>query len=1158
VNDFLCLFLREMFGTQTRVLASVAAVLLLCSVATFAADIIVAEFTESRSDKPNATNAGMLYYYYDGDKPENSRLRFEYNLPGIGKVSKLYHYAHGAIYSMCPGSKKCTGLLTSEIPDPWYETSIYTKGASMGNGLYTYTRAAKTGQQVKSIVMTGAKTGKNTIAKIVFADKRTIDVKNSQFNPSGYNQNSTVFLIDSTLTCPKAECPLYADIVFVLDNSGSIDNTEWKKMNSFVKDLMDKYEFGTDKVESCIIQFGGNYGSKACTYNKKVGCSACATDYSYTTYAVPNTYTATIIAGKDYGKGLTVSTDRAALKKTMDGSRPRIGGTCQGFGLELAMQVLDRSPRQSYARKPYKIIIGVTDGEDLCPNRTANAAKKLRETYGAFVIEVGVGIPTCGNSYYKQYLKDISSKLGSSTDPAYFDVKDFDAIKQMSEKLFKPICDGFAVDCKPDCLSFCACGECVCDTCNISKDTCYSIGCKTDSTHSTSTGCALSRIACPIKDDACTTYACDGSKKDPYRCTAVANPCTAKKNANPGTCREVYCSLAKNGCYVQLNNAYCQTQHGNACLEYECTPEGQTPEIASTGCRLKSNKTKTKEDELKKNGKSACFSATCDPITGVTGERDTCVPTNANCYSSACKENNGKYSCQQSDKNRPAKTKCTEYECKASGWTGKAILTKDQCISQLGGADKNKCNNVFCNDTVGCQADPVPGCEGDCTSDKTLECIAEGAKPAHSSVSNCVLGVCVVKQVGSTYKLDCDYTKNHANCLQTMAKEVERLNKENPDKCYTPACGSDGRCTTAALDLPDYMPTTKCMKAKCERKNNGEWYWNYLPTAVNESCKSDPCTFRECRNDADETLFPDGCYKLDLCTVKTTPCVIFTCDTSGKTPVCKSESAHFEDKECGKEICVNDKKVWEVKNLSLVCTKGNKCEVPYCDKDGNCQYLPKEAEDDDPCKIPVCDPATGSFTYLPKCDDGLYCTEDTCTASGECKYEPVLCEDRIPMDGYPCFEALCKEGEKDLKCVRKLIRNAYIDVCGNCIVDKPETGSSSSSETPATSTSETSSSASVSEKSHGNEIPQSQSSESVDLLECTGAPARPILTEGLAAASIALIIIAAVVIGCAITASGILGTKALIDRARMADNQSAHSNPLYQNNEAEMNNPAFQ
>jgi len=116
--------------------------------------------------------------------------------------------------------------------------------------------------------------------------------------------------------------------------------------------------------------------------------------------------------------------------------------------------------------------------------------------------------------------------------------------------------------------------------------------------------------------------------------------------------------------------------------------------------------------------------------------------------------------------------------------------------------------------------------------------------------------------------------------------------------------------------------------------------------------------------------------------------------------------------------------------------------------------------------------------------------------------------------------------------MRKLIKDAYVDVCGNCIKEEVNDVAES-------------------------EMSSSLSHSSIDLLECTHAPPKPILTEGLAAASIALIILFAILIGAGIAASGVIGTKTLIERAKGANNQSAHTNPLFEGNEAEMTNPAF-
>jgi len=851
-----------------------------------------------------------------------------------------------------------------------------------------------------------------------------------------------------------------------------------------------------------------------------------------------------------------------------------VGNTCQGYGLELAMTLLDRSPRKNYAKKPNKIVISVTDGVDMCPNRTADAAKKLVNTYGAFLIEIGVGMPTSCNNYYKKFLQRIASKLGSSTDAAYYDVSNYGAIKDVTEKLFKPICDGFGTDCGPDCLGFCGCGKCFCPECKKSDSSCYDISCKADAYGKSATGCELKTIPCPVKDDICTSYVCDGKKTGNARCSAVYNQCSDKKKKNPGTCREVQCSVAKGGCYVQLNNAYCQQKHGNACLEYECTPEGQTPQFADTGCRLKSNKTITKENELKNNGKSACFKATCDPITGALGEKDLCVPSNDKCYSAACTLSSGKYACKDSDKNRPANTACKTYSCQGSkGW---AIASTTNCPAQ-------KCKNVYCDDAKGCQAEDMTGCEDSCTDEKIQSCIDRGY--AMSTTSKCILGTCFVVHVsGSNYTLDCNFDNTFANCYTTKANEVKEYNAAHPSECLTPICGSNGRCTTKSIPVPQSMPKTKCMEPICRKKTDGSWDWVYEPTKVNQTCKTDACAFRVCDNNADEIKFPDGCYWEDICTNKTNECETYTCNTKGANPTCDRTPANFSQTECMKEVCVDGKKKWEFMDLYEACKEKlyientvivNKCLIPTCDGQ-KCGVEETRPEGEDNCTIYTCDASTGLFSEKDKCVDGLFCTNDICLVDGQCIFEEIKCED-LPMEGYPCFDARCKEDPDDenndglrYRCVRKLNRNAYIDVCGNCIQNQPVVlpSSSSSAASASASASNSASNSDSSKSDEGNGTSSSfeqttdaksdsSSSSSVDLLECTGAPPRPLLTEGLAAASIALIIIFAVVIGAGIAASGVLGTKALIDRARQADNQSAHTNPLYQNNDAEMSNPAF-
>jgi len=117
------------------------------------------------------------------------------------------------------------------------------------------------------------------------------------------------------------------------------------------------------------------------------------------------------------------------------------------------------------------------------------------------------------------------------------------------------------------------------------------------------------------------------------------------------------------------------------------------------------------------------------------------------------------------------------------------------------------------------------------------------------------------------------------------------------------------------------------------------------------------------------------------------------------------------------------------------------------------------------------------------------------------------------------MQAVCAE-EKG--CFRRQYAGAYFDICGNCIRTDPFASASMA-----------------------------------EVLDCVSYEEMVVNKEGLAAAAIALIILGAIIIGAALAVSGIMGTKALVDRARGAQNQSVVSNPLFQDSDTEMTNPAF-
>jgi len=654
---------------------------------------------------------------------------------------------------------------------------------------------------------------------------------------------------------------------------------------------------------------------------------------------------------------------------------------------------------------------------------------------------------------------------------------------------------------------------------------------------------------------------CDPFKEDPETGKVVGgwDPiyelCETDVETYPGACRVKGCDLDFGGCVQpSLNNTYCEQFNG--CEEYECTPLdealGDDAFTQETGCRIKKNYTKSCIESLgpKFIDNGGCYEVVCDGSSTACSDMmiDTCVERNDNCYTYSCDEfTPGQYKCMPHEIGEHRNTSCTTWVCKEEGWTREVERDEDYCLQAFkakeGGSEFIKCKNFGCDpsaevtdpDLGGCYAVEREHCDFRCDADKEESCIDE--VNSSSSVTECKYSSCVVIAEGETqFELSCLHTEFaddpslSENCLSPDSnsyKKAVELNAADPSKCYTPFCDSvRGRCSVEEVPLEE--PGDRCMEPSCVQKLDGSWGWTLVPTKENRSCESDACYSRVC----DPT---DGCVVRDICTSLSNECVKWTCDTNEDgTLSCNDEdlTVNFVKMECAQEECIDGKK--KMKYYPDNCTSDNKCVIPSCVK-GSCIYTDKAPDNDDICYDPQCDPKTGTFSYVDLCDDGLYCTMDECWNYGdsiECHHENVDCSAKISMEGFECFVPACKEdrNNNNYKCQRKLIPSAYIDVCGNCIRDLPIGASSS--------------------------VSAAESEENV-LLTCTGAPPRPLMIESLAAATIALIIIGAVVAGGVLTTSTVIGTKTLIDRVREASNQSAQSNPLYEGAETELMNPTY-
>jgi len=681
------------------------------------------------------------------------------------------------------------------------------------------------------------------------------------------------------------------------------------------------------------------------------------------------------------------------------------------------------------------------------------------------------------------------------------------------------MCDSFNYDYGSECKGFRGCGKCFCPTCDEYDDGCESMGCTTHD--GTSNGCVISKRNCRESESTnCLKYSCsEGQCIETEKCASVAEQYQYE-------CQEVSCNPDNGECPVVFNDNKCKVLHKGDCGVWECyNPEKHSSDDLDTVDGKGCVKVIDMITECKKNN-TPCMTFTCDPDTLSCVSEDTCKKDNNACHTYTCTGEGSSAHCEDTETPRPsdlpADDKCTKYKCDNSkGWV------KDEENSW----NAEKCRNNITAEERTCQifsCDPSQGCQHvkDDTCDAACVAVEENCwKTASKTVEVCETAKCVGD---SEDTVECRHEA--INCTESPeAQLAEDNNKLYKDRCYTYQC-SYGACEMIEL-LPRHE-TTKCTEWKCVGNKKDGWSWTSDPTDEYNNCHNDACYERTC----DDNL---GCVPVkEICESQSNMCYSYKCENNNQT--CNKTSL-LKEYDCMIERCATDGTTypdWTWKTLEEACPNGHNCTVASCPQSkldpnyGRCVYTLKKHEDD-PCTDFTCntsdDDSDDPWIRSPHCNDGYACTEDKCSVDGDCWTVDIDCYQEINMTDYPCFRASCKEDstvEKGYRCVRKLKNGAYIDVCGRCIRE----GDAGSSE---------------------------DTNEEKDALKCTLAPEEPMIKEGIAAASVAMIVLGAVIIGGAIATTGVIGTKTLLERARAANNQSAHSNPLFEDNAAEMNNPTF-
>jgi len=435
------------------------------------------------------------------------------------------------------------------------------------------------------------------------------------------------------------------------------------------------------------------------------------------------------------------------------------------------------------------------------------------------------------------------------------------------------------------------------------------------------------------------------------------------------------------------------------------------------------------------------------------------------------------------------------------------------------------CKEYVCKDNLryqGCKEKDVT-CSGDDHGDP--DCFIEycDAEDGKCKVENVSCVPAVEAKLGRKMK-QCESTSCSGGCTDAPVVRSDAWCRENMDEepCKVWICDpgneTTGETGCRQVDKECNVVFDGCQGSICDP---------FLNQCVGDNCVPD---LGECYNYV-------NFVPVHKCNI--TPCMVMSCDdTPGIPDKDRCSYVPFEcpakNNTCTKWICVTDAQgnnhCIEVEDTDAVaeCTSKNKkdgCRTWRCDRNadegrGACVGRVKTPEVD-PCEDYSCGD-DDLWVATPVCKDTKACKLAICDdTDGSCYEIDNNCHGKVKLPN-KCFEPACREPDG---CYKKQYRDAYFDVCGNCI------------------------------SAHETDEEESFSSET--MMECTVTSEEELETEGLAAAAIALIVLGAIIIGAAIAISSVVGTKALIDRARNASDQAVVSNPLFEDSQTEMSNPAF-
>ena len=764
---------------------------------------------------------------------------------------------------------------------------------------------------------------------------------------------ASTYYVPNNGSCPQPSCFAVMDIAFVIDESGSIDNTEFALLQQFIRDIIAQLTMAQDKVRAGLVYFSGfdNCNSNqtnniGATTSCDSGCASCGGLWKTET-------TAGVIA------------DKTNFIKLVNAHNQQKGFTCISCGMDAGTQILNRVPKANVQ----KVIILMTDGVQ---NRvTGSLAKVSKIAYDQQIITYAIGID-------KFQMSDL---LAVTSADKIFNVTNFGLLNTILNQIIRPLCQPLPnIETCNFCSGLCSCSTtCNCPSCD-DYNACTNDNCNIAQPPIGTAGqCTYTNVICPTDNDVCTLDLCDSkigcyyntttpkppNMQDSFCIAYQCNPLTGYQPVDVGSSK---CS-SNDPCFIN----YCNTTTNN------CVSFNRVDVLSGTSVtfRNSASQTITVSGCGKPPSAPPCSEYRCDSNNGL------CVVDNSkcNCLTNAnCNDFNG---CT-TDFCDLIQNKCiyTPIDCFS-------IASSGQCTSGSANAIASSVTGLAYYNGASSSVNATTNMPTPLAQARSCDALAcyGGQRSTYSCVSLSDYGYQCRRQTTAC---------TSSSCLDSICTSLGGwTNGQLSTDCSTTrsrTCSDGLRCTS------DVCSTTwqgvSCQNSgSCVSQSGGNRC--LFPSNATNCIDTSVCTYDLCSNTT-------GCSNPNRPLQQVNGCL---------NPQCNAQTGNYTNINTGACTPNADKCVIRYCNTSRPigqeCVEINKRTIPlgttqfYVDSDGSTKGVTGCQKPTAGCFEFGCDALTGlCFTNTStcgclndaQCNDGNGCTYDACnTTSFECVYTNVDC-----------------------------------------------------------------------------------------------------------------------------------------------------------------------